>query len=156
MLDLYTNMRCLDEEIEVLRNMSEHLIPYNFPKGPPQNEDIIAPLKRAMVDVDGYTVGLHFNKADYGTYFLETVQVFGATMPFLPFHLVVKIARRILGSHFLSFIEVPKEDRKYYCWTCCTDRQGKPIRPQYDVKTEDAKFEGFSFTYIHASQFNFY
>jgi len=149
-------MSRLDAEIETLRNAAEHLIAYNFPKGYPKNEDLISPLKKAVVEVDGYTVGLHFNKADYDTYFLEAVQVFGATTPFLPFHLVVKIVRRFLGCHCLSLIEVPKEDRKYYCWTCCTDRAGRPIQPQYDVKTEDASFEGFEYTYMHASQFNFY
>ena len=150
-------MSQLDATIDRMRAVSEYLIPLNFPRAAgPENEDIISPLKKSMVEVDGYTVGIHFNKAEYPTYLMETCQIFPVTMPFLPFSLVLKIARKFLGNHHLSFIEVPREDRRYYCWTLCLDKAGHPIVPQYDVKAETVSYDGFAYSYMHASQFNFY
>ena len=149
-------MSQLDAQVEKMRTVAAYLIPLNFPKGPAENEDIISPLKKSIVEVDGYTLGLHFNKAEYPTYLMETVQIFGVTMPFLPFSLVVKVARKFLGNHYLSYIEAPKEDRRYYCWTVCVDQAGHPIKPQYEVKTESVEYDGFPYTYMNADQFNFY
>jgi len=149
-------MSKLEEEMDGLRRLGDLLIPFNFPKGSQQGENDLAPLKKIFLEVDGYGVGIHYNKADYDSYFLETVQIFGGHIPFLPFNLVLKIARRVLGSSCLSYIELPQVDRKYYCWTVCLDRTGHPILPQYDVKTERASFEGFEYIYMHAHQFNFY
>jgi len=149
-------MSNFDEEINNLRRLGDLLIPYNFPRSGQEDEETIAPLKKTFVEVDGYGIWIYFNKADYGNYVLEAVHIFGASIPNLPFNLVLKIARKILGSSCLSYIELPSRDRKYYCWTVCLDTQGRPMMPQYDVKTEQMCFEGFDYTYMRSHQFNFY
>jgi len=146
----------LDSTIDVLRTVAEHLVPYNYPQSPASLEDDIVPLKLATVDVDGYSVNLHFSKSFYQDYYLESLQIFGVHCPFLPFHIVVKIAQRFLGSHELSLVEVPRESRKYYCWTVCVDLQGKPLSPVTEQKGEPCTYEGFDYIYMLPGQFNFY
>jgi len=144
------------EAIDTLRNVSNYLVPYTFPRAPVELEEEISPLKKLDVEIDGYSVIIHFNRADYKRYFLESVQVLGKHSPFLPFHLVVKIAKRMLGSHYLSLVEFYQENRKVYCWSCCVDKEGKPIPSPIENKTKPCEFEGFEYKYMHPNQLNFY
>ena len=91
-----------DEKIELLRNLSDHLVDYNFPLSPMDFEYDIACLKKTEVDVDGYSLVIHFNRAYYNNYYLETLQIFNKYAPFLPFSLVAKLAKKALGGYHLS------------------------------------------------------
>ena len=143
-----------DHLVERQKVLGERLIPYNFPKNDPKLEDDINPLKVSETVVDGYDVVIYFSKADYDHHFLETVQIFGREMPFLPFSLVVKIAKKFLGGHYLSLVEIPRGNRKVYCWTVCVDKNGRPMASPYDVKTEMCSFEGFEYAYMTPDQIN--
>lgn len=146
----------LEESIEEMRNMGKHLIPFNYPLNSPQTENDINPLKLKQLTVDGYQILLHYSKADYGDHYLETVQIFGRCYPFLPFHLVVKIARKVLGGYNLSLVEMLRENRKVYCWSVYLDLNGRPIEPPKKRKVEHCIYEGFEYDYLDSNQVNFY
>lgn len=145
---------CFDHKIEILRNFSEHLVPYNFPLSPMDFEYDIACLKKNEAEVDGYTIIMHFNKAFYGKYYLETFQIYNKNSPFLPFCLVAKLAKKALGSYHLSLVEFYQHDHKIYCWTVCVDERGRPIPSPIKSKTKN--FEGFEYSYVKPEQLNLY
>lgn len=148
----------LEEVIESMRAMGDMLIPYNFPLvlSPITAEDDLAILKQKQVLVDGYPIMLHFQKADYRTHLMETLQIYGKNSPFLPFNLVCKLARRFLGTHHLSLVEIFKDNRKIYIWSVCVDRTGRPISAPYEMESEECDFEGFNYLYVQPNQVDFY
>jgi len=127
----------IQEAIDNIRNLSEYLIPLTYPQNNPHLEDDIAVLKTIDgIDVDGYSVVIYFNRADYDDYYLETLQVYGKYTPFLPFPIVVKLALHILGGHELRFTEFYQDGRKMYCWTVCRiplERSYSPKNPNKDI-----------------------
>jgi hypothetical protein len=143
-----------DDLVDSLRSIGDKLVPYNFPRNDPRLEDEIHPLKVVETLIDGYEVVICFSKADYKEHFLETVQIFGRSMPFLPFSIVIKVAQKFLGSRHLSLVEIPKANRKVYCWTVCVDRNGGSVASPYEVKSEICKFEGFEYAYMQPDQVN--
>lgn len=149
-------MSNFDNKIEILRNLSEQLVAYNFPMAPTEFEYDISCLKRMEIDVDGYTIIVHLNKAYYEKYYLETFQIYNKHAPFLPFNLVVKLGKKVLGSHLLSFVEFYQKDKKIYCWSVCLDERGRPISSPIRDKFKTKIFEGFQYDYIQPEQLNFY
>ena len=149
-------MRNPESILENLRIVSKYLIPYTLPQASQEEEEYIAPLKKIDMEVDGYSLVVHFNKADYEDYYLETFQILGENSPFLPFHLVVKLARKMLGGHHLSLVEFFQDNRKIYCWSVCLDRHGRPIPSPIESESKSCEFEGFEYKYMHPSQLNFY
>jgi len=147
-------MKSFDETIEELRALGEHLISYNFPKASATEEQDVEALKSIETTVDGYNICIRYSKAEYEKYMLETFQVYGLNQPFLPFHFLVKLARKALGGHELSLIEVFKEGRKIYIWTICLDKAGKP-RP-HNIPGERCNHEGFRYTYISPDKVTLY
>ena len=145
-----------DDKVEMMRNAAEVLVPYNFPLGPVDLEYYIAPLKKCEAEVDGYSIVFHFNKAMYKDHYLETFQLHNKYAPFLPFQLVVKLGRRVLGGHFLSLVEFYQGERKIYCWSVCLDERGRPISSPIKEKFVPKAFEGFNYMYITPEQLNLY
>lgn len=148
--------KSLDLVIEEMRNLGNHLIPYNYPLVPQAEEDDIGPLKVREVTVDGYSLLLHYCKSDYDTHLVETLQVYGRNFPFLPFSLVCKLAQKFLGDHHLSLVELLKEDHKIYCWTVVVDRKGRPVPSPFNVKTESCEYDGLQYSYMLPNQVNFF
>lgn len=149
-------MSKFDDKVEMMRNMSESLVPYNFPSGPVELEYYIAPLKRCEAEVDGYSIVFHLNRAKYKDHYLETFQVHNKYAPFLPFHLVAKLARKVLGGHHLSLVEFYQGEHKIYCWSVCLDERGRPIDSPIQEKSRPVEFEGFRYVYITPEQLNLY
>jgi hypothetical protein len=145
-----------DEKIEIFRNLSNHLVDFNFPLSPMEIEYDIACLKKTEIEVDGYTIVIHFNKAFYGNYYLETLQIFNKYAPFLPFSLVAKLAKKTLGSHHLSLVEFYQQDHKIYCWSVCVDERGRPIMSPIQDQSKSKTFEGFEYRYMQPEQLNLY
>jgi len=146
----------LDETLENMRKMGEVLTPYNFPHNDPKIEDDLNAIKIMEGVVDGYRVQMHYNRADYGDHILETFQIFGHSAAFLPFAVVVKLAKKMLGGYNLSLVEIFKDNRKIYCWTVCVDKTGKPLPAPHEADSEHCVYEGFQYIYMHPSQINFY
>jgi hypothetical protein len=145
-----------EQLMEHLRQASTLLISYTFPLAPIEYEDDIGPLKRMEMTVDGYELVIYFNKADYDDYYLETFQTFSRNSVFLPFNLVVKLARRMLGTNHLSLIEFYQDNRKVYCWSVCVDKEGKAITSPTDDESESSEYEGFEYKRMSPNQINLY
>ena len=150
-------MKKFDKEIINLKRLGEMLMDYNYPLGVRSDEDILSPLKTGSFCVDGYDVIIHYSKADYNRYYLESIQIMGKDIPFLPFFLVCKIARRVLGDKALSFIEFLSDSNKVYCWTRSIDKVGNLVYPHRDDECSDeCSYEGFNYTCIKSNEVNFY
>jgi len=149
-------MTDVSQAFERLRTMGEMLIPYNFPLGDVNDEDDLNILKKSEIDVDGYSLVIHFNKSRYNGYYLESFQILGKHAPFLPFCLVVKLGCMFLGSHHLSLVEFYQDNRKVYCWSVCVDYSGKPIPSPIEGDSLPCEYEGFEYKYMNPTQLNFY
>ena len=145
-----------DDIVDEMKKVGDILVPYNWPQNDPKLENDLHILKNRMLTVDGYSIGLHFTRSDYGDYYLETLQIYGEKCPFLPFCLVAKIGKKFLGEHELYLVEFIRDNRKIYCWSVTLDKEGKPIPPRTIAKSENCDFEGFQYQYIYPSQVNFY
>jgi hypothetical protein len=149
-------MSKFDTKIEMIRNLADNLVPYNFPMGPVELEHYISPLKKSEVEVDGYTIIFHFNRAFYDNHYLETFQLYNKYAPFLPFYLVTKLAKKVLGGHMLSLIEFYQDEHKIYCWSVCLDDRGRPMTSPAKEKCNPRTFEGFDYMYMTPDQLNLY
>lgn len=145
-----------DHKIEIARNLANNLVPLNFPMGPVELEYYLSPLKKGEAQVDGYSVVFHFNRALYKDHYLETFQLYNKYAPFLPFYLVTKLAKKVLGGHLLSLVEFYQDDHKIYCWSVCLDSRGRPIASPSKEKCKTKIFEGFEYMYMTPEQLNFY
>ena len=142
-----------DEEITEMRSFGELLMPYNFPLVTQEEEECVNHIKLKQVCVDGYNLILHYSKSDYGNHFVETLQILGKYCPFLPFFLVCKIGKKVLGNQHLSLVEVYKDNRKIYCWTLILDKANKPVLGPYD-EVEYCTYEGFEYRSVNPNQLN--
>jgi len=149
-------MRNLNTIIESMKVTGEMLVPYNYPRADPRNENDLSFLKLVDCVVDGYYITLHFSKADYPEHFLSTLQIFGQNAPFLPFTLVLKIARKFFGDEELCLVEMFKSNRKIYCWTLQTEKDGDPMPSPHKDQGEQCFYDGFEYTYMDSSFMNFY
>jgi len=150
------NEHKLDEIVDNLRKIGEYLVPLNYPKNDPSLENDIAILKSANISVDGYDLIIKFSKADYTEYILETLQITGRDFIFLPFDVIVKLGRRILGGHELSLVEFFQDNKKIYCWSVSTNDEGKPVPSPYKNKSKKCSYEGFEYIYIEPKELSFY
>lgn len=146
----------LEQIISEMRSMGDQLIPYNFPKIPLSTEDNLAFFKEREAVIDGYAIYLHYQKSDYESHFLETLQIYNKNSPFLPFSLICKLGKRFLGSKHLSLVEMFRDNRKIYCWSVCVDRNGHSIEFPYESEIEHCQFEGFDYLYLQPNQVNFF
>jgi len=145
-----TKPQSLDSLVSRMRVVGEQLMPYNHPQSDVKLEDQLHWVKLKEINIDGYDVVIHFNRANHETHFVESVQIYGKKSAFLPFTIVVKIARKFLGSHHLNLIEFLKDNRKIYCWTLMVDRRGRPMPSEFERTLQ--KHEGFQYSYVSKSQ----
>lgn len=138
--------KTLYQEVEEMRSLANMLVPHTFPLVDFKHEQDILMLKQRNLLIDGYDILVCYSKADYGTYFLESIQLQSAFAPFLPFNIVCKLGRIFLGSKNLSYIEFFKNNKKVYCWTI-KSREGRSLQP--DKKTKPGSYEGFEYTILH-------
>lgn len=146
----------LEDTIEQMKIVADDLVPYTFPRNHPKYENDISFLKTRYLTIDGYDTILYFSRADYGKYYQETLQLLSLTNSFLPFHLIAKIGRKFLGSHYLYLTEIIKNNKKLYLWTVWTDKDGKPREVKHQKFVEECEFEGFNYRYVLPNQMNFH
>lgn len=145
----------IDKLSETIKSFGDILIPYNFPLADPILENDLVLLKTTEIVVDGYIVFIHYNKADYGDHFLVSFQIYGKNSPFLPFTILIKLAKKFLGDNNLSLVEIFQDNRKIYCWTISIDKKGMSA-PLNSEASEECSFEGFNYYYIDQSKVNFF
>ena len=95
----------MKQYVAEMKRMAELLVPYTFPKVNFEEEQEVVILKQRNLSIDGYHVLICLSKADYGDYFLESLQIQSIYSPFLPFNLVCKIGQIFLGTEHLSYVE---------------------------------------------------
>lgn len=145
-----------EEALVEMRNFGEYLIPYNIPQATPQDEEEVNFLKTKEMVVDGYSLIIYFNKADWGDHYLEILQISGKYVPFLPFSLVCKIGKKFLGDKCLSYVDFIKDSQKTYCWTVVLDKKGEAVPGPYKKDVADCSYEGFCYTCLNPASVNFY
>lgn len=155
--------KSLDDIIESMKEIGDVLIAHSGHQIIKSNSDekieendLLDSFRTSSVTVDGYDLYLFYQKTDYGSYMVETLQVYNENSPFLPFNLVAKVGQKFLGSHNLCLVEFYKNNRKIYCWSVCVDLSGRPIQYPFKVKQEDCIYEDFKYSYIQPSQVNFF
>lgn len=154
-MDAY--FKSLDTHIQEMKNLGEILIPYNYPKSSISDEISINVLKIREVVVDGYSVLLHYSKADCDDHFLITLQILSKHSPFLPFALVCKIAKKFLGDSNLSLMETIQDNKKIYFWTLVLSTEGRPIEGPYVQESNQSKYyEGLEYRSMDPHNVNFY
>jgi hypothetical protein len=146
----------LDEAIIRLKNMGELLIPYNYPRNDPAIESTIAVLKTTSVYVDGYEVNVHFNKSDYEDHYIESCQISGNNIPFLPLQVIIKIAKKCLGEEYLHLSERTVGGTMFWSWSVCKDKDGNALPWPYKMKVMHCSYNGFEFNKIKPGELNFH
>jgi len=142
-----------------MSGLARALVPYTVPLVRPEYEEDINQLKLNTVYVDGYEVILHLTKGFYESqnpYYLTSLQIHSKYGSFLPFNVVVKIARAFLGDENVGYIDFVKDGQKHYCWTGYEDGDGKPIPNPTKVKSTTDTFEGWEFERLDPAGVNFY
>lgn len=149
----YSCMEDFKEQVDRMRKMAEMLIPHTVPLGTPQDEQDVLILKQRHIDMDGYELVSCLSAADYGKYNLWTLQLQGVHTPFLPFHLVCKLGRLILGSRHLSYLPFSKDSKMTYCWIL--RKRGRRVLPpmKHSKKTQ---YEGFEYSLTDPSTVDLY
>lgn len=135
----------LKNEVSSMRQTAVMLIPHTFPKVPFEHEQDVLVLKQRRIIVDGYEITVCFSRADYGKYYLDSLQIQNSSSPFLPFNLVCKLGIAFLGHDSLSYVDFIKDERKVYCWTLRV-RDEKPLPPS--KKSQTSSFEGFEYSIL--------
>lgn len=154
-----------EQEVKEMRSLAKHLLPYSFPITSPEDEDAISCLKQRDVNVDGYDLVIYFNNCSYGEVTLETLQIFGKHISFLPFSLICKCAYKFLGSQELSLIEVmhfktpntfDDNCRKIYVWTVYYNKEGKPVASPFAKEQKIRSYEGLQFSQLNRNEVMFF
>jgi hypothetical protein len=135
----------LEKQVEEMKGMAEWLIPFTFPEVIFSEEQEVLPLKQRNITLDGYEMIICYSKANYSSYFLESLQIQSYYSPFLPFTLVCKLGRAFLGKDNLSYIEFFRNGRKVYCWTI-RSRDGRSLPP--GNKSKMGSYEGFAYNIL--------
>lgn len=147
----------LKDIISNMKSLGNMLLPYTYPRSFSSLIDNDLDIFREReIYVDGYSLIVFYQKSDYGQYFIETIQIYNKTGPFLPFNIVFKIAVDFLGSEGLSLVEIFKSNKKLYCWSLATDPDGSLIDLPYEAEGENCVFDGVPYFYINSSYVNFY
>lgn len=144
------------ETIEEMKNLGDTLVPYNWPQNNPRLEGDLNLIKTRQIEFEGYSIIVHFSRADHDSTYVETLQIFGSKVPFLPFDMVVRLGKLFLGSAHLSLVEFIKENRKIYCWTVTLDKEGRPIPAVNAPRTESCLYDNWRYEYLYPHQVNFY
>lgn len=132
----------LDEVVENLKRIAELLIPHTYPLASPDDEEAVLPLKSSRVCVDGYWLAVCYSRAKREKHLIEVLQIESVHAIFLPFNVVLKVARIFLGDQDLAYAEFYKRDKKVYCWA--KKSKGPRTVPPNDL-TRQVTFEGFNF-----------
>lgn len=148
--------KSLDEIVEEIKNLGDLLVSYNYPMAPKEWEDDIYMLKSQEVDIDGYTVTIYFSRANHGDSFQEVLHIMGGPkLPFIPFNVVSKLAKKFLGGSALSLVELLKNGIRVYCWSILLTPDGRPVPAKFK-NSEICEYEGFKYLNVDPKEVDFY
>lgn len=144
----------IHDRIEQIKSLGNFLVEYTFPLTSYEVELLTIPLRDNEITIDGYDIRCSYNKSKQEDHYLETLQIIGKDFPFLPFNVVCNLAILFLGETNLSFIDLVKDGRKIYVWTCRRDFKNKKIPPKNEDVSE-ADYEGFHYHILKKEAVNF-
>lgn len=139
--------KTLEQHVDEMKKLANILVSCTYPNVDFQEEQDVLLLKQRNISVDGYDITICLSKADYGDYFLESLQIQSYYTPFLPFNLVCKLGNIFFGKENLAYIEFFKNGRKVYCWTI-KSKNGQSLPT--DSKTKPANYQGFKFEILQS------
>lgn len=152
------NLRKLDEISSNMKSLGEFLVPYNYPQDLTSlfEGDDLELFKERNIYVDGYSLHLHYQKADYYSYFLETLQISNEHGSFLPFNIVKKVGIEFFGEKGLVLMEFFKKNVKIYCWALQKNKSGEIINNFSEKnKYEICQHENFNYFYVIPSYYSY-
>lgn len=145
-----SNKLSLDSLIEDFKRVGDILSPHQLNK----NDDNI--LNTKLVEIDGYSILIKFNRIDHGPFLSENLKIKSEHSSFLPFHLVAKLGKKFLGKYELILIEsFDDDDKKTYEWAITLDKDGRPIPVKMAVYYEDCSYDDLSYKYVFDSSGNY-
>lgn len=141
---MYPQFTNIDQHVKEMRALAIRLVPFTHPKL--LDDEDVSFLKQREVVVDGYTMIVHYSRADYEGVYLDIISLTGKYMPFLPMPLLCKMAEKFLGDKELTFVEFIKNGRKLYSWMVLCKKNGEPISNTYIQNGVSDSFNGLEFT----------
>jgi len=114
--------------------------------------------------IDGYEVVVYHSHCLYGDIRLETLQLYGKFITFLPFRVVCKLAKMVLGEQELALVELmhyrepgrlDEFARKIYIWKLYVSPEGTPIPNPFVSDRTRCVFEGFYYDIVPKNQIAF-
>ena len=90
---------------------------------------------------DGYDVNIYFNSVQTSIYdsedilSIETLQIWGENMYFIPFSVAFKIAVAFFGKKNFVLTQIITPTKLIYCWNKMFDYEGKTMKPDEKLCT---------------------
>ena len=145
------NIAKIERSIQELKALGKTLVPFNYPaKNSEDNDEDLLIFKSRKFVVDGYSLVAHYQRCDYGDYYLDVLQLYGDYSTFLPIAISCKMAKMFLGSRELSLIETYKDQKKIYCWTVYLRKDETVMECPSKTRDEMASrtYDGFKYFYV--------
>ena len=143
----------LKSDIKNMRKLAKRLIPYTAPMVSIEEEYKVLPLKKRIINIDGYEATVSLSAGDYKDYVMWAVQIEALNFPFLPFNMVCKIGRIFLGNTHLSYLDFVKNNRKIYCWIL---RRKDGERISVEGESNLVSYEGFEYVKLDSGSVELY
>jgi hypothetical protein len=135
--------KLLSQHVKEMKALGELLAPVTHANDSVGDAFELAPLRCRKMFVDGYYLVVSYATGDDSGFRIETLQMQGVSMPYLPFYLVCKLAKAFLGPKKLGFMDFIQDGKKIYCWSVRSDSRGKRLPLPKDYKR--IQFENFKF-----------
>lgn len=137
--------KTLDSHIKEMKATARALVSYSYPNVKVADELDIACLKQRSLHADGYQVVVILSRAEYNENYIDTLEIVGLHVPFLPTYMVCKLAKKFLGDSELRYSEAFKMGRKIYIWSVTLDKNEKPIAINDGLSK--CSYDGFNYSY---------
>jgi hypothetical protein len=124
------------EKAQIVKKVSERLIPYSFPNCVVGADVDLAVLKSTEVLVDGYYCGVFYSISDFKTYKIKVLQIWPIHHYFIQVSVLVKIIKEFLGFGEFYFFQVWNNEKMFYCWVAVVDEKNCPVMNFYNTKKE--------------------
>jgi hypothetical protein len=132
----------LDSLIEDFKRVGDTLSSYQLS----DNDEEV--LKTNVLEIDGYSIILKFNRIDHGPFYSENLKLKAEFGSYLPFHLVAKLGKKFLGKHQLMLIESFENDNKVYEWKIALDKDGRPAPVRIHNYYEECVYDDLNYIYF--------
>lgn len=124
-------------QIESMQNIALMLIDNPHPE--------VNLLRQRQITIDGYDLITMLNRDIVDGQIIETLEIVNYSAPYLPMHLLCKVAILFLGGHHLIYYSKYIESKRVYIWMVFLDSTGKPVASNLN-NLKDLEYEGLRFS----------